>query len=163
MPEGGIEDAALAVHLGERDSEIAVRAMDAVVAIVDELGFVETEQHVDVFARPVLQLIDFIALEEGFGEMLCGGKVGVFQHDRRLEGAPGVLVEPSAVELRPVVPFVVAVGRGVYTDEALPIVTNEGEQVGLLIVAEIELAGAAIEDDGIEGGQRFALLPIFSW
>ena len=150
MAEGGVEDAAFTVHFGPGDGEIVFGAVDAGVVVVVEFAFVQAEQDVDFIAGEFLGLVDFVALHEGFGEVAGGGEAGVFVDDWGPEGVPGVLVEPAADHFAVLGPFVVGVEGGVDADEAFALVVDDGEEVLFLLVGEVEFAGCAGEDDGVE-------------
>src|SRR5262249_27134458 len=63
MAESVVEDAPLAVFAGPSDGEIAVRAVDALHGHVD-LRSVEPQQHSDIVAREVLDLVDLVLEHE---------------------------------------------------------------------------------------------------
>jgi hypothetical protein len=63
VAERGIEDASLAVHLGPRDREVAVLAMNARVGEV-QLRRIEPHQYARRRSREVLDLIDLVVDRE---------------------------------------------------------------------------------------------------
>src|SRR3984957_8099177 len=108
-----------------------------IVGIVQFRG-IETEQDVDLFARPSLGLIDLVILDEGFRKVTHCGKAWIFIDDRRVERGPGVLVEPSAYHFAVFWPFVIGVERGVNADESLSVLLDELHQVCLLSVVKVK-------------------------
>src|SRR5882762_8412476 len=83
-------------------------------------------------------------------EMTDGREVGRFVDDRRIEGHPGMLVEPAADHFSVFGPLIVCVERGVNSNEALTVVFDERHHVFLLIVVEVEFTRGTDEDDCVE-------------
>ena len=67
----------------------------------------------------------------------------------RLEGSPGMLIEPASEHLAIFRPFIKRICGGVNADEALAVFPNERKQRGLLLVIERKFAGR-VEDHRIE-------------
>ena len=119
--------------------------MDARVVSVVEFGGIETEQDVDLITRPILRLIDFVILYECFRKMAHRREARIFVHDRRVERGLWMLVEPAADHLPVFRPLVVGVKCGVNPDKSFSVIFDEGHQILLLTVVQIELAGRADE------------------
>ena len=123
--------------------------VDARVVVVQLFG-IETEQDVHFVARPCFGLINFVVFHERFGKVADGREVRVFIDDGRVERGPWMLVEPAADHLAVLRPFVVGVESGVDADKTLSVVFDEGQHVFLLAVVEVEFAGGAHKNQGIE-------------
>src|ERR1700733_2107310 len=134
MAKCRVEDAAFAVHLAPRDSEIMIRAMYARIVGVVELGWIETQENIHLVARPSFGLIDFVVFYEGFRKMAHRGEVGILIHDWRVERHPRVLVEPATDHLSIFGPVVVRVQRRVNSDESFAVVVDKRQDVLLLAV-----------------------------
>jgi len=89
-----------------------IRSVNARVVCIVEFRRVETEQDVDLIARPLLGLIDLVILNERSWKVPDRRKARVFIDDRRVERGPWVLVEPAADHLAVLRPFVIGVERG---------------------------------------------------
>ena len=150
VAEGRVEDAALSVHLAPRHGKIMVGAMDARIVGVVQPGWIEAEQHIHFVARPVLGLIDLVVFHKGAGKVAHGGETGVFVDDGRIEGHPGMLVEPAADHLSIFRPVVVGVERGVDADKALSVFLDEREQVLLLACVHVHFAAGAGKDEQVK-------------
>ena len=125
---------------------------------------VKAEQDVDFVARPLLGLVDLVVFHEGLGKVADGGKVGSSLMIGRVEGHPGMLVEPAADHLAILGPFVVGIERGVNADEAFAVVVDEGHHVVLLAVVHVQLAGGAGKDEQVEVVEIFGVAAEgFSW
>ena len=61
-----------------------------------------------------------------------------------------MLVEPSADHLAVFRPLVIGVERSVNADKALAVVLDERHHVFLLAVVQVEFAGRAHKDQGVE-------------
>ena len=68
-----------------------------------------------------------------------------------------MLVEVAADHLAVFRPFGEGDGRAVDADEALAVIVDEGEEVGLLLVVHFERA-AGVEQDGVEIVQVFRIV-----
>src|ERR1700758_5887947 len=92
-------------------------------------------------------------------EMTDGREVRCFVDDRRIEGHPGMLVEPTADHFSVFRPLIVSVERGVNPDEALTVVFAERDHVVLLIVVEVEFTRSTDEDDCVEEIEVLSVAP----
>src|ERR1043165_1961346 len=140
MAEGGVEDAALAVHLGPRDRKVVILAGSVGLGIV-ELRSIQAGQHVYLVARKILVLIDFVFDGEARRQMLHGRKRAVFDDDGRFKNTPRMLIEVAADHFAELGPLEKRVVAGVCADEALAVLFNERKQVGALLARE-SFAGA---------------------
>ncbi len=157
MPQRGVENPSFTVHLAPRHGKIVVGAMDARVVLVVQLAGVQAEQHVYLVARPAFGLIDFVVFHERLGKMANSGEVRVFIDNGRVEGHPGMLVEPAADHLAVLRPVVVCVQSRVDAHKALAVVLDERHEILLLAVVHVQFAGRAGEDDGVEISQIFGI------
>ena len=127
-----------------------VGAVDARVIGVVEPGRIEAQQYVDLVAGPFLGLINLVVLHEGFRKVADSGKVRSLVDDGRIEGAPGMLIEPAANHFAIFRPLVIGIECGMDADEAFTVFLDERQDVLLLTVVEIELTGGAGKDNEIE-------------
>jgi hypothetical protein len=150
VAKGGIENPPFAIHLVPRHGEVMIRPVDArVVRIVESRG-IETEQDVDLVARPLLGLIDLVIFNERSGEMTNCGKALVFIDDRRIEREPWVLVKPTADHLAIFRPFVIGVEGSVNAHKAFSVVLDERHHIFLLAAVQVKLPCGAHKDQGIK-------------
>src|ERR1700730_2744849 len=150
VAKGRIENAPFAVHLVPRYGEIMILSVDTRVICIVEFGGVETEQDVDLIARPVLGLINLVILNERSWKVTDRGEARVFIDYWRVERGPRVLVEPAADHLAVFRPFVVGVEGGVNAHKALSIVLDERHHILLLAVVQVKLACRAHKAPGIK-------------
>src|SRR5215469_7631030 len=104
----------------------------------------------NLVAGPVFGLIDLIIFDEGSREVANGWEVRIFVDDRSVKRHPGMLIEPSSDHLSIFWPFVVGVERGMHSNEAFTVLFDERDHVFLLGIVEVQLAGGADENDGVE-------------
>src|SRR5262245_22377931 len=95
MSQAVVEDPPLAVGAGPDDREVLVLAVDTLPGEVDLAG-VEAEQHANMVAGEILDLIDLVLEREGAGEVPHAGETGVLDHQGRVELAPRMPVEAAA-------------------------------------------------------------------
>src|ERR1700736_2930264 len=96
-----------------------IRSVDARIVCVVEFRRIETEQHIDLVARPVLGLINLVILNESSWKVMDRWEARVFIDDWRVEGGPWVLVEPATDHLAVFRPFVIGVEGGMNPHKAL--------------------------------------------
>ena len=84
MPQAIVEDTPFAVVAGPDDGEVLVLAMDAFPGQIDFAG-IETQQHANIVAREVLDLVDFVLEREVPGKVPHAGESGILHDQRRLE------------------------------------------------------------------------------
>src|SRR5581483_7988866 len=125
MTKRRVEDSSFPVHLVPRYGEIVISSMHPRVVRVIQLVRIKAEQHVYLFPRPFLRLIDLVVLDELGREVANSRKIRILVDDGRVECHPGMLIEPSADHFSVFWPFIVCVERSVNADESLAIVFNE--------------------------------------
>src|SRR4029077_14775652 len=73
MPQAIVEDTPFAVSARPDDGEVLVLAMDAFPGQIDLAG-IETQQHANMVAREVLDLVDFVLESEVPGQVPHAGE-----------------------------------------------------------------------------------------
>src|SRR5579863_9689 len=85
MAKRRIKDTPFTVHLVPGHGEIMIRSMHSRIIRIVEFHRVETQQHIDLIARPILRLIDFVVLNKCTGKMTSRREARIFIHDRRIK------------------------------------------------------------------------------
>src|ERR1700733_3175481 len=157
VSQSGVEDTAFAIHLAPRDGKIMVGAMNARIVRIIQLRRIEAQQYIYLVPRPRLRLVDFIVLHECLGEVAHRWKVRGLVDNRRIEGHPGMLINPPADYLAVFRPGVIRIQSRMNPHKALAVVMNEGQHVCFLAGVHIQFAGRAGKNQKVEIAQIFCV------
>ena len=91
-PSSRIEHSSLPISLSPTHCEVPVGAMDTFVGQV-ELGRIQSHQNSRRVARKEFHLVDFIVESERIQPLLHPGERGIFNKNRSIERAPGMLIK----------------------------------------------------------------------
>src|SRR5262249_24619593 len=117
MSERGVEDPPAAVVSRPRKPEIPIGPVDSRLCQIDRRS-IKTQQHMNLVAREILELIDLVADLEGVAEMFGRRMRFVFDsHGDFL--MPGMSVKVAVDQLSVFGPLVEGIGRAVNSDKTL--------------------------------------------
>ena len=149
MPERRVEHAPLVQGVGPGQAEVAVGALDALLRHVGARG-VEAQQHLDLAAVPVAELVDLVGQLEARAQVRGRGVLRVLDLDRHLL-VPGMPVEVPADQLAVRRVFVERVGGAVDPGEA----ASRLDEVDQGFLVDLQLTGG-VEDDALVALQLLA-------